>query len=423
MRLAVVSPFVDRRHGTERALAELLERLARDYHFEIHLYSQRVDDLTLVPKHADSKTARSAPPGTQADNITWHKVPSIPGPHLLQFLFWLFLNSLCRAWDRAVHRLRFDLVLSPGINCFDADVVLAHALFHRLRELASSEADSPSQAGLFRLFRRLHRLAYYSLVTRLERRTYTNPKVSLAAVSRRTAALLKQYFGREDVRVIPNGVDATHFSPAKRLALRAQARSRHHFQDTDLVLLLIGNDWRNKGLSTVLDAMAANRQVHLRLLVAGQDGAASFFFETAKRLGLIEQCRWEMTAVDAIGLYSAADAYVSPTQEDAFALPPLEAMACGLPVITSLNNGGSQIITDGVDGFVLKDPGDVLALADRLKNLQEHPDLLLRIGENARRTAEACTWEHNAEAVWEFLNEVAAKKRAWPARPIIALFL
>ena len=46
MRLAVVSPFVDRRHGAERALAELLERLARDYGCEIHLYAQRVEDLS-----------------------------------------------------------------------------------------------------------------------------------------------------------------------------------------------------------------------------------------------------------------------------------------------------------------------------------------------------------------------------------------
>src|SRR5438105_10536165 len=82
LRLAVVSPFVDRRHGTERALAELLERLARDYHCEIHLYSQRVEDLVIGPF--------PSPSGQQA-GIIWHKVPSIPGPHVFQFLFWLFL--------------------------------------------------------------------------------------------------------------------------------------------------------------------------------------------------------------------------------------------------------------------------------------------------------------------------------------------
>src|SRR5216684_2257327 len=109
LRLAVVSPFVDRRHGTERALAELLERLARQEHCEIHLYAQRVEGLAL----AQASAAHSPDAGA----ILWHKVSSIPGPHLLQFLAWLFLNSFCRAWDRWIHGVRFDLVLSPGINC------------------------------------------------------------------------------------------------------------------------------------------------------------------------------------------------------------------------------------------------------------------------------------------------------------------
>src|SRR5215472_13171952 len=72
LRLAVISPFVDRRHGTERALAELLERLAYTYGCDIHLYAQRVEDLTL------SKCDVSA--DGKSGSICWHKVPSLPGP-------------------------------------------------------------------------------------------------------------------------------------------------------------------------------------------------------------------------------------------------------------------------------------------------------------------------------------------------------
>lgn len=400
MRLAVVSPFVDRRHGTERALAELLERLARDYHCEIHLYSQRVEELIL---------GLSTSPGGQQEGIVWHKVPSIPGPHFFQFLFWLSRNSFSRSRDRTTPGLHFDLILSPGINCFDADVVLVHALFHRLRELVGQETHSSSRPTLLRRF---HRRAYYSLLTWLEKWVYSQSRVSLVAVSDRTASFLKCYFRRNDVRVIPNGVDSAYFSPARRLEHRAEARARYKSQDTDFILLLIGNDWRNKGLSTILDALAAAHKFPFLLLVAGQDAAAPFFFEAAKGLGLGERCRWERAPVDAIGLYAAADAYVSPTREDAFALPVLEAMACSLPVITSVNNGGSRIMAHGVDSFILSDPGDSVALANHLKNLQEHPDLRLRMGENARRTAEAYTWERNAAAVWEFLNQVVSRRRA-----------
>ena len=397
MRLAVVSPFVDRRSGTERALAELVERLARDYGCEIHLYSQSVEDLAVGPASAQ---------GEAQGNIIWHRVPPVPGPHLFRFLSWLFLNAFSRRWDRAMHGLYFDLVLSPGINGFDADVVLVHVLFLRLRELARDGVNPLAVSGLFR---HLHRRTYYTFLTWLERRIYSDSRVSIAAVSNRTASLLKSYFHRAGVGVIPNGVDATCFSPAKRLALRAGARARYKLQETDFVLLLIGNDWRNKGLSTVLKAMAALRVIPLRLLVAGQEAAASSFFETARRLGLSEQCRWETASADAINLYAVADVYVSPSHEDSFGMPVLEAMACGLPAITSVNAGVSQILSDGVDGFVLKDACDVPTLASHLKNLR-HSDLRLRIGENARRTAEAYTWDRNAAAVWEFLNEARALK-------------
>jgi len=276
-----------------------------------------------------------------------------------------------------------------------------------LRELAS-EGNEAGKAGFLRRF---HRRAYYSLLTWLERRAYSRSKVSLAAVSRRTAALLNQYFHRDDVRVICNGADAIQFSPSRRLALRSEARPRRKFQETDFVILLIGNDWRNKGLSTILAAMAATREIPLHLLVAGQDAAAPFFLEAAERLGLSRQCRWETALTDAIDLYAAADAYVSPTREDAFALPPLEAMACGLPVITSANNGGSQIITEGTDGFVLSDPRDSAALANLLRRLYEQPSLRLRIGASAARTAQAYTWDRNAAETWDFLVTALKNKR------------
>lgn len=400
MRIAVASPFVDRRHGTERALAELLERFARDYGCEIHLYSQRVEDLILGP---------CSDGGGGQGNIIWHKVPSIPGPHLFQFLFWLFLNAFFRRRDRATRGLHFDLVLSPGINCFDANVVLVHVLFHRLRELARNEVNPLAMSGLFR---RLHRSAYYSFLTWLERRIYRNAHVSLAAVSDRTASLLNRYFRRDDIRVIPNGVDARYFSPAQRLALRTGARAQYKFQESHFVLLLIGNDWRNKGLSVILETMAALRDLPLCLLVAGQDTAAPLFFEAARSLGLSARCRWETTSTNAINLYAAADVYVSPTREDSFGLPLLEAMACGLPVITSVFAGASQIISHGLDGFVLTDPNDAATLANNLEDLHEHPDLKSRVGENARRTAEAYSWERTATATWQFLNEVASKKQS-----------
>src|SRR6266481_666789 len=399
LRLAVVSPFVDRRHGTERALVELLDRLAHDEHCEIHLYSQRVEDLAL----AHPGVTRSQGSGA----IIWHKIPSIPGPHLLRFLAWLFLNSLSRAWDRWINGLQFDLVLSPGINCLDADVVIVHALLHRLRELANEE-DLDARPSLLR---RLHRRTYYAFLAGLERLIYTNPKVSLAAVSPRTAALLGKYFHREDITVVPNGVDTAQFSPSARLALRAEARMRRGFQESDFVLLLLGNDWRTKGLETVLRAMSSLRDLPVLVIAAGDDSPDSFR-ETARSLGVLERCRFERPRADVLDFYAAADLYVSPSQEDSFGMPVAEAMACGLPAITSIFAGVSSLLHDGVDSLILRDPHDAKTLATMIRALYQEAEWRNRMGQAATKASREWTWDRNAADVWKLLNDAAGKKLA-----------
>lgn len=397
MRLAVVSPFLDRRHGTERALAELLERLARDYHCEIHLFAQRVEDLPVTRWHA----------GHPAENgvIYWHPVPVVGGPLLFNFVAWYLLNRLSR-WAFAVfRRCQFDVVLSAGVNCPDANVVIVHAIFRRLRELSLEE--SAADVPLGSRFRRAHRRAYYALLTNLERRIYTNPRVALAAVSRRTAAQLGSYFRRSDVRVIPNGIDTTQFSPAKRLARRQECRGRRNLLPEDFVLLLIGNDWDVKGLAIVLRAMVLVRDLPLQLIVVGSDAPAPFQ-ELSKRLGVFGRCRWEKPSSEVLDFYAAADLYVSPSREDSFGLPVAEAMACGLPVITSSFAGVSALVTDGVDGFVLEDPLDAQTLAKLLRLLHDQPTLRGRIGSAAAETALAWSWDRNAAAVWELLQSFAA---------------
>jgi glycosyltransferase involved in cell wall biosynthesis len=401
LRIAVVSPFVDRQHGTERALAELLERLARDYGCEIHLYAQRVEDLSI----SDPRAARSKESGV----IFWHKVPSLPGPHVAQFLAWMFLNGFQRWWHTAFGRASYDLVLSPGINCLHPDVVIVHALFHRLKELAREEnQDRAAQAGFFR---RLHRRIYYGLLTGLERRIYSDPKVALAAVSKRTASLLKEYFHREDVCVIPNGVDTRNFSMAARLARRAESRRLRGLGDEDFVLLLIGNDWHNKGVPCILEAMAALSGLPIRLLVAGSDDAEPFRAR-AEELGLEDRCRWEVSSPDVLDFYAAADIYLSPSREDSFGLPVAEAMACGLPVITSVCAGVSDGIRDGVDGFVLRDPLDVQALSEHVQLLHSDAGIRSRLGSEAARTALEWKWDRNSEAFFEVLKNLSVRGKA-----------
>ena len=103
------------------------------------------------------------------------------------------------------------------------------------------------------------------------------------------------------------------------------------------------------------------------------------------------------------GYYAAADIFALPTRYDPFANSTMEALASGVPVITTRSNGVSEIVEDGRDAFVV-DANDHEALADRLGLLVGDPDLCKTIGRAGFKAAEPFTWERTAQetmAVYE----------------------
>ena len=403
MRLAVVSPFLDRQHGTELCIIEQIERLARKDHWNIELYSQKVSQLDGV------RPASTVPPN-ESGAIRWHQVSDIPGPHLLKYLWWFCANYWQRWRDKRSGRVRPDLVYSPGINCPDADVIVVHIVFHEFYEQVRAEL------ALHRLPlqiwpRVVHRKLYYKLATFLERKIYRDPHVRLVAVSSLVAAQLKSRFQREDVTVIPNAVDTLRFTPEARIAKRDVSRQSFSYAEHDLVLLLIGNDWKKKGLDTLLKAIALLPDLPLCLLVVGSDDP-TFYRPLVDRHGLQNRTRFEKPSSDVLSFYAAADLYVGPSLEDAFNLPILEAMACGLPVIASANAGASEMIRDGETGFVLRDPQDHLELASLVRRIQTESPLRLSIGAAASRyVVTNCSWDDNAEKTRQLLESTLTSSR------------
>jgi len=380
-RIAVLSPFLDKRHGTERCIAEQIERLSKIYDF--HLYSSRVEDLDL-------------------SNITWHRVWIPPGPHLFRFLWWLFANRLHRMGDR-LRGLRPDLIYSPGINCLDADLIVVHMLFESFRLQMRNELSlRRNPVRTWPLL--LHRRIYYKFLGLLESRIYSSEKVSLVAVSGKTAREIKDLYPRKsDPAVIYHGLDTARFSPVRRQALRPAARAALNLAGDDFAILLIGNDWKNKGLTCLLEAAGKLDKHEIRLLIVGEDSPVPYQ-ELIHRLGLVEQVKLLPRRPDVEFYYAAADVYAGPSLEDTFSLPPAEAMACGLPAITTRAAGVSEIIHHGVDGIILEDPTDAQTLSGWLARLLAEPDLRDRMGKAAAQTAVQYTWERNAEQLRELID-------------------
>jgi UDP-glucose:(heptosyl)LPS alpha-1,3-glucosyltransferase len=175
---------------------------------------------------------------------------------------------------------------------------------------------------------------------------------------------------KDRITVVHNGFDPKTFSPEHRKAFREQARNRFEYSPDDIVLVMIANEWQRKGLKVLLDAMALVRPSPFRLLLVGRKAPTSFAVQI-KSLRLGDRVRY-VGAVDDVALYhSAADVFVLPTQYEAFALAIVEALASGLPVITTNVPGASDLITPGMNGLLLDNPEDCRALAGLLQQAMD----------------------------------------------------
>lgn len=387
-RLAVVSPFLDKRHGTERRAVEWITQLAGA--FEIHVYSQRVEDVDL-------------------STITWHRIPRLPGPHLFNFLWWVAANRLWRLFDSRFRRLHHDLVFSPGVNCLDADAVSVHIVFGEyLRQVESKMRfrDNPVSAWP----RLAHRKLYYRLLVSLERRVYANPGTALILIAKKTGEEITRHYARGGpFPVLYLGIDHATFNPSRRAELRRTARESLGLAPERFVLLLIGNDWRNKGVPVLLESLEQLRGLPVDLLVVSAEDSAACASLISER-GLEKRVRLLPPRRDVEFYYAAADAYVGPSLEDTFALPPVEAMACGLPVIVSSANGACEIVTGGQDGLVLPDPRDSASLAAMIQRLVEDRAFREFLGGNAAAASLRFTWERNGRDLAAIFQGILARK-------------
>jgi glycosyltransferase involved in cell wall biosynthesis len=272
-----------------------------------------------------------------------------------------------------------DLLYSPGINCLDGDVIVVHIVFHKFYERARPEL-ALNRVPLQSWPRLIHRKLHNKLVMFLERKVYRNRGVRLVAVSSLVAAQLKSHFQRDDVTVIPNAVDIVRFTPEERIAKRNVSRRFLAYSENDFVSLLIGNDWKKKSLDTLLKALALLTDLPLRVLVVGRD-EPNFYRPLLDQLALHDRVHFEKPSSDVLSFYAAADVYVGPSLEDAFNLPMLEAMACGLPI----QAGTSENVRDFETGLLLRDPRDTVQLVHLICRLFDDVELRVRIGEAGSR--------------------------------------
>lgn len=204
----------------------------------------------------------------------------------------------------------------------------------------------------------------------------------------------------EKFAVIYNAIDSTRFMPATA-EQRQQSREQLNLPDNAKVFIYVGSGFERKGLKASISALAAT---DAHLLVIGQDKQQSRYENLARSLGCEKRIHFLGVQNNVIPFYHAADSLILPTLYDPFPNVILEAMACGLPVITSFTCGGAEFIIDGKQGFVC-DALDVPALTAAAVAIPQRT-LDSRMGDLARERVLPCSPQQLATQLHALYQQV-----------------
>ena len=377
MRIALVIPEFDpSRGGAERWTYDFAGQLVARGH-EVHVVAERFADV---------------PEGVAA-----HRVESRAGG-------WSRRLSFAAEAEAALRRLDCEIVHDMGHGWY-GNVFLPHGgtrqgSFRQNLLWQGRVAGWLKRAGAgvlprYRTFRKLEERQYRCDGSRL-----------FVALSEMVKRDMVRYHGVPDdlVRVVYNGVDTERFSPVHRARDRDAVRRRLGV-GSETLFLLVAHNFRLKGLFPLIEAMGLlAREGHgVRLAVVGRSNPRSFIAQ-ARRQGCQSRVAFLGDAGDPVPLYAAADVYVQPTFYDPCSLVVLEALASGLPVITSVYNGAGELLTPPREGYVLNDPADVRELAGRMRELLER-ERREEAGGAARRLAEAHSVGTNTEQLLAVYRE------------------
>lgn len=192
---------------------------------------------------------------------------------------------------------------------------------------------------------------YHRYVMQAERAMYQAPELKAVICN---AEMVKQEIIEDfsipanKIHVIYNAIDSSRFVPASE-DLRVKLRNEMAIPQNAVALVFVGSGFERKGLAGAIQAIAGTDRY---LIVVGQDKAEKQYQALAQSLGCLNRIRFMGMQKNTLPFYQAADGLLLPTLYDPFPNVILEAMACGLPVITSLTCGGSEFITTGQNGYV-----------------------------------------------------------------------
>jgi UDP-glucose:(heptosyl)LPS alpha-1,3-glucosyltransferase len=374
------------RGGCEHYITDLARRLARDGH-GVHLFASEWDDSALP------------------QTTIYHRVPAVSG---LRFLRpWRFARACLDA-------LRAHPVdVSIGFDkTWGQDVLYPQGGLHSASRAHNLLKHAPGFARVAARFVRIFDPASHSFA-RLERRQYlTERPPVILAISEMVRRHFEQYLGvpASDMRVLHAAIDPERFAANDRVTCRDRERRAWGVAADDAVGLFVGMNYRLKGLEPLVRSLVhVPRDRKFRLVVVG--GKQYERYEAlARRLRVGDRVTFLGFRADPRDAYFGADFLVHPTFYDPCSLVVLEALACGLPVVTSRYNGACELFRAPEEGLVIQDPHDARDLGRAIADLAD-PLTLPGRKSAAESAGRRWTFEDHYRQLVAILEEVVARKR------------
>ncbi len=341
MKIAFVRKSYTPYGGAERYLAQLVKRLCEGGH-EVHVFAHAWDSR-----------------GTQAGEKApvFHRVPAIKSPSFLEALTFAFA---CR---RMLREESFEVIHSFERTLYQ-DIYRAGDGCHREWLKQRRRLDSWTKRRTYSL-NPLHRTLLF-----LEKRTFECPRLKrIIANSLRGRDEIIRHYGVPSgkIEVLYNGVDLETFHPRNPALFRKSLRRELKIPQEALVVFFLGSGFRRKGLQSLLGSWPRIKKEVPQsvLIVAGKDRIQPYR-EMAQRLRVERNLLFLGPTQRAKELFAASDLFALPTIYDPFSNACLEALASGIPVLTSRTNGASELLVEGQNGFVIEDPLDSREIAEKI---------------------------------------------------------
>lgn len=232
----------------------------------------------------------------------------------------------------------------------------------------------------------------------LERQAFniTNTRWIIANSQMVKQQIVESYdFPEDRIRVIYNGVNVENFTPKLDKEWRP------------FKIAFIGSGFERKGLSFAIQTLKLVPN-DVELIVVGK-GNINPYLKMAAKLGVSSRVKYKGFNLDVKEIFSQVHLLIHPTLYDPFANVTLEAMAAGIPVVTTPNNGGSEIIEQGLNGYVVSQTINVEEIAKAIRYFMDKERWIIA-AQSARKTAERFTIQRNVLETLQLINEVMLLK-------------